>query len=80
LKGKVQAYLQYAVSGDFQSPSQFRVLVIANSERRLDSIRKVIVSRTEKIFWLSTFDSINREGFWSSVWLRPLGDQRKPLI
>jgi hypothetical protein len=82
-KQKIQSYLAYAVSGDFQdgfNNSHFRVLVIANSERRMQSIRSVVASATEKIFWLSTIDSINRDGCWSSIWLRPKGDQLLSLI
>lgn len=82
-KAKVDAYLQYAVSGEFQNQSkqaQFRVLVITNSERRLQSIRSAVAVATEKIFWFSSFDSINRDGFWSPVWFRPKGDERLSLL
>src|SRR5437667_8022954 len=42
-KKKVEKYLQYAISGEFESlvhESQFRVLVVTNSERRLESLQK----------------------------------------
>jgi protein involved in plasmid replication-relaxation len=73
---KTRAYLQFAVSGDFARmfrDSQFRVLVITTSPRRLAKIRSVIAKQTDKLFWLSDFQTINRAGFWSSVWLRPTG-------
>jgi hypothetical protein len=75
---KVRSYLQAAVSGDFTRifrQPQFRVLVLANSQRRLRSIRTVIAKLTDKIFWLCDLKTINQSGFWSPVWLRPKGDQ-----
>jgi hypothetical protein len=80
---KVRSYLQFALSGDFPRlfrQSQFRVLVITTSERRLKKIRSVIAKQTDKIFWLSDFQTINRAGFWSSVWHRPTGEQTLSLI
>jgi hypothetical protein len=80
---KTQGYLQLALSGEFQKAfgqPQFRVLVIADSERRLNNIRSTVAKRTDKIFRFATFESIDRDGFWTSIWLRPAGDQRSPLI
>ncbi|MFY9561295.1 MAG: replication-relaxation family protein [Terriglobales bacterium] len=82
-KEKVRNYLQFALSGEFErrfGVSRFRVLVLANSERRLMSIRKAIVAATEKIFWLATVEAVNRGSFFSSIWLRPKGEDRLPLI
>jgi hypothetical protein len=79
---KIQLYLQMALSGSFVRlfrQSQFRVLVIATTERRLQHIRSVIAKSTDKVFWISTFDQISQQGFWSPIWLRPSGDQRLPL-
>jgi len=73
-RSKIQAYLQYAVSGSFDqqfSRSQFRTLVIANSERRLLSLCGATAELTEKIFWLTTYESIVKDGFWSAIWRRP---------
>jgi hypothetical protein len=63
----------------FQQP-QFRVLVIATTDRRLRNIRAAIAKATDKIFWLSTFEQIKQHGFWSPVWLRPTGEQKLPLF
>jgi hypothetical protein len=79
---KTNLYLQLALSGAFKQlfgQEQFRVLVIAISERRLLSIRSTVQKQTAKIFWFSTLEEINRAGFWSTVWLRPSGDQKKAL-
>jgi hypothetical protein len=80
---KTKAYLQFAISGDFTRlfrKPQFRVLVITTSPRRLMKIRSVIAKQTDKVFWLSDFQTINRASFWSAVWLRPSDDQKLLLI
>lgn len=82
-KQKIESYLHLATSGEFTKKfghSQFRVLVICQSAARLESIRKLVSSFTEKIFWFGTFEIINRDGFWSPTWLRPRGDQFQSLI
>jgi hypothetical protein len=80
---KIRQYLQFALSGDFPRlfrQNQFRVMVITTSERRLRKIRSVIAKQTDKIFWLSDFQTINRADIWSAVWHRPTGDQLLALI
>lgn len=80
---KVGSYLQLAVSGDFVKQfrqAQFRVLVVANSDRRLANIRATVAKSTDKIFWFTTFENIHRDGLWSKVWLRPAGDQQQSLL
>jgi Replication-relaxation len=80
---KTTYYLQLAVSGEFQQrfrQPQFRVLVVANSERRLANIRAAVAKSTDKVFWFATFSTINRDGFWSPIWLRPTGEQRHSLL
>lgn len=79
---KVRQYLQLGNSGEFArrfEDGPFRVLVLANSERRLQSIRKTVKEMTEKILWFTTLDSA-RSNFFGPVWLRPSGDQTKPLF
>jgi hypothetical protein len=82
-KAKIANYLRYALSGHFSKhfeQSRFRVLVVASSERRMHAIRTVAAAATEKIFWFTTVDSISRDGFWSSIWLRPKDDERHSLL
>jgi hypothetical protein len=80
---KVGNYLRYAASGNFDErfgQNRFRLLVVANSKERLQVIRKVVRSLTNKIFWFSTFEAIRREGPWGPVWLRPADDTLRPLV
>jgi hypothetical protein len=80
---KIESYLKLAVTGEFQKrfgQGQFKVLVIASSERRAESIRKLAAKLTDKIFRFTSFETINREGFWSAIWQRPVGDQRESLL
>lgn len=80
---KIACYIQLAISGEFARrfrQPQFRVLVVVTSERRLSNIRATVAKSTDKIFWLTTLEKINREGLWSPIWLRPAGDQRLSLL
>jgi hypothetical protein len=80
---KVQAYLRYAVSGNFAKQfrqPQFRTLVIANSPRRMASLRTATAALSDKIFWFATFDAVNRDGFWSPIWQRPVEDRNQSLL
>jgi len=82
-RAKVQRYIRYAVSGDFErrfGHTQFRVLVVANSERRLASLRTATAELTDKIFWFASFESITKLGFWSPTWNRRKDHSLQPLI
>jgi hypothetical protein len=84
-KEKVRNYLSLAISGEFErrfGEKRFRVFVIANSVRRIDSIRSAVMSLTEKIFWFSTLGSIEESGFFAPVWVRPKGkgEERQPPL
>jgi hypothetical protein len=78
-KEKTGSYLQLALSGEFQKQfgqARFRVIVLANSDRRLQSIRKTVAAITEKIFWFATLD----DKFFGPVWFRPVGDNHQPFF
>jgi len=82
LKEKARQYLQLAITSEFSrrfGQPRFRVLVLANSARRLRSIRGAIASLTEKIFWFATLDA-GCQDFFAPVWLRPAGDNPQPFI
>lgn len=80
---KTAYYLQLAISGEFQKifhRPQFRVLVVAASDRRIQHLRATIARQTEKIFWFTTFHSIHCHGPFAPIWLRPVGDQPLALL
>jgi hypothetical protein len=80
---KASLYVQLAASGEFAKilgRSQFRVLVITTSRRRLENIRQAIVKLTDKVFWFAPLDVIAPEKFWAATWLRPTGDQPQSLL
>lgn len=80
-KDKARNYLQLALSGEYERQfrqPRFRVLVLANSDRRLRSIRSAVRAITEKIFWFATLDAV--EKFFGPVWLRPVGDNHQSLF
>ncbi len=82
-KVKTENYLRLATSGEFAATfgrPQFRVLVACRSEARLQPLRSLIASFTDKIFWFATLDAINRDGFWSPIWVRPKSEQKQSLL
>lgn len=82
-KEKIRNYVQLATSGEYErrfGNTRFRVCVIAHSERRMRSIRGVVAPLTEKLFWLTSLDQIERNGFFGPIWFRPRGDQPKGFI
>lgn len=80
---KVGRYVALATSGlferEFRLP-RFGVVVVAPSERRLQGIRSAVAAETHKLFFFSTHSAIKRDGFWSSIWLRPRADEMEPLL
>ena len=82
-KEKTRHYVQLALSGayerQFRQP-RFRVLVLVDSERRLQSVRAAVAGITQKIFWFATLGSIQGEKFFGPVWLRPVGDTHQPFF
>ncbi len=82
-RSKAERYLRYATSGAFASTTgltQFGILVIAPSERRVHSLRPIVATVTTKLFWFAEDDVLTLDAFWSSSWWRPTGDDRQSLI
>jgi hypothetical protein len=82
-RDKVRNYLDLAVTGNFEREfrqHRFRVLVVADSARRLEAIRQVVIPATDKIFWFATFESIHRHGVFAAIWQRPKVKEPQSLI
>lgn len=81
-KRKVEHYVDLALSGKYREHfghERFLVLVIANSERRLHSIRKTTSVITQKIFWFATLASVESD-FFAPVWFRGGASQSTKLF
>jgi len=81
-KRKAEHYVELALSGKYRKHfghERFRVLVLANSERRLHSIRKTVKAITQKIFWFATLASA-RNDFFAPVWFRSGDSQPQKLF
>jgi len=82
-KEKIRYYVQLATSGEYErrfANTRFRVCVIAHSARRMRSIRGIVTPLTEKLFWFTSLDQIERNGFFGPIWFRPRGDQFQGFI
>lgn len=80
---KIEGYLSLATTGEFLrllGRPRFAVLVVAISERRMQSLREHVRKVTTKLFYFSTLDKITTQGFLSCIWLRPESDQVQSLI
>ena len=78
---KIRKYLQLALTGAYQrmfGHDRFRVLVVANSVRRMDSLRKTTGAVTEKIFRFATLEDA-RQMLFGRVWRKPLGNHTETL-
>lgn len=82
-KAKVRRYIQLLLSGEYErlfEQSRFRVLVLAPTERRINSIRKVVLEDTDKLFRFATLEAAERDGLFAPIWLRPRGTTKEHLI
>ncbi len=81
-RDKIRKYLELAISGAYTRQfghDRFRVLVIANSARRKDSLRKTVAAITDKIFRFATLEEAQRD-FFMPVWMKPRGTEPEALI
>lgn len=82
-KQKVRQYLQFALSGEYAQlfgQPRFRVLVLAPSERRLRSIRRIAGQTTDKLFRFASLEAVQRDGLFAPIWLRAKGEISESLI
>jgi protein involved in plasmid replication-relaxation len=80
---KAERYRQLAVSGAFEQLTghqRFHVLVLATTDSRVESLRRVVSGVTSKLFWFASFEIIKSGHFWSRAWFRPSGEEKVPLL
>ena len=78
---KVSLYLKLAMSGafrEFVAHPQFGVLIVTETDARLEQLRRHIAKQTQKLFWFQTLSIIQRQGFWAASWLRSTGETLSP--
>lgn len=81
-KAKAERYRLLALSGELPKEfgqERFRVLVLCEGTRRIEHIRRAVRQVTNKLFWFSTFESINSGSFFGPVWHRPEGVEKVPF-
>jgi hypothetical protein len=74
IERKVRAYLDLAQSGRFERTLRrrfFRVLVVADSVRRLVSLSQTALRITHRIIRLTTLSELSHHGPLASIWRRP---------
>lgn len=80
---KAERYLAAARSGEFPQKfmyEQFGVAVVVPSMRRLETVRKTVASVTTKLFWLTTFASMQQSVIGADVWWRPTGEHPVEIL
>jgi hypothetical protein len=74
IQDKIDRYIQYADSGvyerQFAAPF-FRVLIVTTSVRRMEGLLAAIAARTDKIFWVTTWDRFRQAKLLDPHWQRP---------
>jgi hypothetical protein len=80
---KVERYLQLAVSGKverlFQLP-RFRVLVLAHTKTRCETLRRTTARRTLKLFWFASQQQLRMQSLWAPIWSRPASPEQRSLL
>jgi protein involved in plasmid replication-relaxation len=74
IEEKVDRYIAYAKSHDYErkfAAHPFRVLFIASSLRRSETLLKMIEARTAGIFWITSFEEFRRAKLFDAYWRRP---------
>jgi hypothetical protein len=72
---KVRSYVLLTRSDSYRhifGRAFFRVLVITESEGRLQHLRRVTASLTERVFWFTTMDRLRSTGPFDAIWWRPV--------
>ncbi len=80
---KVDNYLKYGFDGHYQKQfgfQFFRVLVVCQSEARLENLKRLIEQKTDKMFWLAVQGDISPEKILTKIWQRPAKDSVFSLL
>lgn len=79
LRGYFSLTLGDRFTREFGKPT-FDVLVVTTSEKRLGNIRNLVARHTDRVFLLTTRESLVRRGPTAAIWHRPKGAALESLI
>jgi len=71
---KIDQYIAYGESGLHErqfAAKAYRVLVITSTPRRAESLLRTIEARTDKYFWITSWDHFREAKLFDPCWLRP---------
>jgi hypothetical protein len=74
IQDKVERYVQYAESGEYQNKFAarlFRVLFITTTTRRAEGLARLIGQQPRDLFWLTTWDQMRSSKLFDAYWRRP---------
>ena len=74
IQEKIARYIEYAESGSYErqfAAKPFRVLFVAASRRRAESLLKMTAAQTNKIFWITSWDRFKKAKILDAFWFRP---------
>ena len=83
LRDKVERYIAFAESGNYErlfAASPFRVLFVTSSQNKLEGLAKFIGSRTDKSFWITTWEEFKHSKLFDAYWVRPGLEGRHSLL
>lgn len=82
LERKVRDYTTFAFSGRFEQQfhrKYFRLLLVAETTGRVDSLSKTAARVTDRMVRLTTLSALNTYGPLAAIWRRPGGRQLESL-
>jgi hypothetical protein len=74
---KIERYKEFALSEESERQSyafRFQVLVVANTERRMRALKKIVEAVASKGFWFTTLGAMQIHGAFAPIWFRPKGE------
>ena len=83
IEEKIDRYIQYAESGRYEqqfAARPFRVLFVTTSKGRMRGLVKMMESRTDKLFWITTWDQFKQAKLFDAYWLRPHREGMNSLL
>ena len=71
---KMEKYLKYGLEGYFEKQfgfKFFRVLIVCPGQTRLKTLLNAVQRKTDKMFWLTTWEMMAKDRIFDNIWVRP---------